>query len=139
MFFSCSVCATKCFWCMWARNISRMLSVSQTFFAHTQYGLKPDCAAPGRVCSLAVCATMDVSVSLCYPLTCLFYYRLCYHGRICYKATCTVPGRSSLCYPWACLFYSRLFCLDVSVIQQPVLPQDVSVIEQHALPSTCLL
>ncbi len=39
----------------------------------------------------------------------------------------------SLCYPWTRLFYSRLCCLDVSVIQQPVLPLDVSVIEQHAL------
>jgi hypothetical protein len=73
--------------------------------AHIQH-VHSDSAAPGHVCSIAACA-------------------LCYQGRVCFIV---LPTHGHV------LFYSKLFCLNVYVIWQPVLPLDMFVKSKTVLP-----
>jgi hypothetical protein len=45
--------------------------------------------------------------------------------------------KACMCYPWTCLFYGRLCYLDVSVLQQTLLPGRVCI--SLSCPWTCLL
>jgi hypothetical protein len=70
------------------------------------------CAVPGTVCHTAACAVSG---------------HACSKQPVCSR---TSQFYSSQCCSRMCLFYYRICCLEVSDLQQPVLPVDVYVLYQ---------